>query len=285
MPLPQRDQSIFRLWDHPWKAAAMSSDADEHHPNCKICGAATSYVGALDANKCCQDRLGSRMLPVSGAMVPYFACNNCGFIFTNIMDKWTCDEFKARIYNQAYENINAPIPGRTGVPLKETPSYIKGSYIASNLTGSQGDIRIVDFGSGGDPGPTGQALIDAGFKVDSYEPYRANCAGPVGKYEVIIAIEVFEHCHDINSVKEFLKKHLSRDGIVWVQTLVHPHPTPQDILNSWYIAPRDGHISIHTLWSLTLMFNSIGMNFVQTARGSFAFRRLPTFPNQLFVNG
>jgi hypothetical protein len=147
------------------------------------------------------------------------------------MDKWTHDDFKSRICNEGYERINPPLPGNTDISLKETSSYIKGGYIASCFMGSQGDIRIVDFGSGGNPGPTGQALIDAGFEVDSYEPYRANCAGPVGKYDIIIAVEVLEHCHDINFVKWFFKKHLSGDGVVWVQTLVHPHPAPQDIMN------------------------------------------------------
>ena len=73
--------------------------------------------------------------------------------------------------------------------------------------------------------------------------------------------------------------------MIWIQTLVHPHPAPDDILSSWYISPRDGHVSIHTFWSLTLLFNLVGMNFVQTPRGMFAFRRIPTFRNQIFVAG
>jgi Methyltransferase domain len=262
----------------------MMSGFENLHPICKICSADTKYLGSLDANKCCIDRLGSRALPISPVTVPYFVCTNCGFIFTTFMDKWTPEEFKRRIYNHDYERINPPIPGRTNVPFKETPSYTKGKSIASLFDGSQNELRIIDFGAGGNPGPTGQALIDAGFHVHSHEPYRADCAEPEGRYGLIIAIEVLEHCHDLKSITGFVKKYIQDDGIVWIQTLVHPHPAPEDILTSWYIAPRDGHISIHTLWSLTLMFNSIGLNFVQTVHGMFAFRKMPEFSNKIFLN-
>jgi hypothetical protein len=263
----------------------MTSNLLEAPTVCKICNSGVKLVGSIDANKCCLDRLGKRALPISDVMVPYYSCNNCGFIFTNFMDKWTPEDFKRDIYNDDYARINPPIPGRDVVPFKETPSYQKGLYIAAHFDGSQSEIRVLDYGSGGNPGPTGQALIDKGFQVHSYEPYRGDGAQPDGKYDLIICIEVLEHCHDLKYVTEFMKRLLSRDGMIWIQTLVHPHPAPDDILSSWYISPRDGHVSIHTFWSLTLLFNLVGMNLVQTPRGMFAFRRIPTFRNQIFVAG
>jgi hypothetical protein len=267
------------------KRFAMTSNRLEAPTVCKICNSGVKLVGSIDANKCCLDRLGKRTLPISDVMVPYYSCNNCGFIFTSFMDNWTPEDFKRDIYNDDYIRISPPIPGRDIVPVKETPSYEKGLHIAALFDGSQSEIRVLDFGAGGNPGPTGQALIDKGFQVHSYEPYRADCAQPDGKYDLIICIEVLEHCHDLKYVTEFMKRCLSRDGMIWVQTLVHPHPAPDNILSSWYISPRDGHVSIHTSWSLTLLFNSVGMNFVQTARGMFAFRRIPTFRNQIFLAG
>lgn len=210
-------------------------------------------------------------MPVSTVLVPYFACTNCGFVFTNHMDNWTAEDFQRNIYNNDYAMIDPPIPGRVNVLLQETPSYLMGLHIARHFEGSQNRIRILDYGAGGDPGPTGQALMDSGFMVDSYEPYRANCRNPEGKYDLIICIEVLEHCHDLGRLREFFPEHLSMDGLIWIQTLLHPHPTPERILDSWYIAPRNGHISIHTLWSLTLLFNSMGMNLAVMAQGTFAF--------------
>jgi len=201
------------------------------------------------------------------------------------MDEWSAEDFKNNIYNEEYDRINPPIPGQENVPFKETPSYQKGLFIASLFDASQNEIRILDFGAGGNPGATGQALIDQGFSVDSYEPFRADCPEPKGRYDLIICIEVLEHCHDPANIAGYMKKLLSRDGLIWIQTLLHPAPTPPDILDSWYIAPRDGHITIHTFLSLTILFNQLGLNFVQTARGLFAFGKPPTFPNQIFLTG
>lgn len=250
---------------------------------CKACHCPSIEIGKLDANKCCIDRLGSRFLPISENLIPYLACPNCGFIYTVYMDKWTSDDFKTKIYNQEYELLNPPIPGRINVPFHENPSYLKGLHIGQFFQDSKNSLKILDFGAGGNPGPTGKALMDSGFSVDSVEPYRADCSNTSNKYDLIIAIEVLEHCHDLEAVKIFMKEHLADDGLVWIETLLHPFPTPENILSSWYIAPRDGHISVHTFASLTKLFNSAGLNLVSTANGIFAFKNLPRFLNKIFI--
>jgi isoleucyl-tRNA synthetase len=60
-------------------------------------------------------------------------------------------------------------------------------------------------------------------------------------------------------------------------------PAGNDILSSWYIAPRNGHISIFTLPAITLLFRRYEINIIQTAFGVFGFKKLPTFKNKLFV--
>ena len=251
-------------------------------PPCKVCQSPTRYLGSLDANRCCIDRLGKRFLPVSSETLPYYGCSCCSFIFTTHMDHWSAEDFKTKIYNAEYEKLNPPIPGREHVPLKETPSYLAGLRIASLFQGSQQRIRVLDYGAGGNPGPTGQGLIDSGFSVQSYEPYRSDGQPPRGKFDVIVCIEVMEHCHDLGHVSASLAHYLSSDGIILIQTLMHPHPIPDNVLTSWYIAPRDGHVSIFTLFALTLLFRRVGINIVQTIHGTFAFRRLPAFPNHIF---
>jgi 2-polyprenyl-6-hydroxyphenyl methylase/3-demethylubiquinone-9 3-methyltransferase len=251
--------------------------------NCKVCGAFSIEIGKLDINKCCIDRLGARFLPVSEILIPYLACPNCGFIYTTYMDNWEPDDFKTKIYNAEYEHLNPPIPGRTNVPLHERPSYLKGIHIGQFFQDSKKHLKILDFGAGGNPGPTGQALIDLGFSVDSIEPYRADTYDTFEKYGLIIAIEVLEHCHDLEAIKSFMQAHLADDGLIWIETLLHPFPTPANILSSWYIAPRDGHISIHTFTSLTKLFNVAGLNVVSNLFGTFAFKNLPRFANKIFV--
>lgn len=250
---------------------------------CKLCGRNARYAGSIDQNKCCLDRFGARLLPPAETRWPYYICENCGFIFTDFCDGWSVVDFKERIYNSDYDRVNPPALGRMTVPVRETASYQTGLRIAELLAGSQSAIRLLDFGAGGNPGPTGQALLDCGFALDSYDPYRADSVAPAGQYEVILALEVLEHCHDPRAVAAQIARHLAPGGLLWVQTMLHPHPAGDDILQSWYIAPRDGHLSIHTLPSLTVMFNAVGLNLVQTVLGVFAFRRLPGFPNKIFV--
>jgi hypothetical protein len=145
-------------------------------------------------------------------------------------------------------------------------------------------MRVLDFGAGGNPGPTGLALQDRNFRVYSHDPYRADAAPlPAGTFELIVAIEVFEHCHDLQALAHFMQERLADEGLIWIQTMLHPHPTPPNVFDSWYIAPRNGHISIFSLPALSVLFEAVGINIVMTARGLFGFKRPPRFKNRIFV--
>jgi len=267
--------------------ANPSVNAFQQNLQCKCCGANSNFIGSVDFNKSCIDRLGTRAFPVSDILVPYWKCDNCGFIFTIYADEWSDLDFQRLIYNADYIKADPPIPGRQNVPVKETPSYHKGKLISSMFQGSQKEINILDYGAGGNPGPTGLALMDDGFNVRSFEPHRAKGTEadqlPEGSYHLIIAVEVFEHCHDLRDLAAFMDKHLSGDGLIWIQTLLHPHPAPPNILSSWYISPRNGHVSIFTLAALTILFSSVRINIVQTVNGIFGFKGLPRFRNKIFM--
>lgn len=250
---------------------------------CKCCRAGTSLIGTLDFNKSCLDSRGVKPFPVSGEAVPYWGCPGCGFVFTTYTDSWTAADFKQRIYNAEYIKADPPIPGREQVPLRETPAFLKGSFIGGFFAEARKEIRVLDFGSGGEPGPTGASLIEQGFTVVSYDPFRAETRMPEGKFDLILAIEVFEHVNDLRKLGQFMQEHICRDGLLWIQTLLHPFPMPPNVLDSWYIAPRNGHISIFTLHALSVFLRDFGLNVVQTSVATLAFRNLPGFPNKLFV--
>ena len=254
---------------------------------CKCCNADSPFIGTLDLNKSCHDRFGKRVFDISSIEIMYYKCSNCGFIFTNHMDNWTVEEFKEKIYNSEYGLADGVIPGfEAGIEdPRKSISYGNGANIANHFLDSKDEIKVLDFGAGGNPGNTGLALIDMGFDVTSFEPYLADQASEMKyhQYDLIIAIEVIEHCHNLLEVGDLLSKLLSRDGILWIQTALHPHPAGDDILSSWYIAPRNGHISIFTLPAITLLFRRHEINIVQTAFGLFGFKHLPTFKNTIFV--
>jgi 2-polyprenyl-6-hydroxyphenyl methylase/3-demethylubiquinone-9 3-methyltransferase len=231
------------------------------------------------------DRPENRIFPPSQEMVPYYSCKNCGFIFTDHMDGWGRSEFVERVYNEDYHKADPPflVPGGASFP-KDTIAYHNGLTLASRLKGAEKDIRILDFGAGGDPGVTGSALIDRGFQLDSYEPnFVEGCAEPTGTYDVIMLIEVIEHCHDLDDVMRKLARYLSDHGIIYVATMLHPAQHDASVLNSWYIAPRNGHISIFSFAALAVLFRRYGINLVQTLYGMVGFRQKPTFKNDFFV--
>jgi len=249
---------------------------------CKCCHAAAPFVGWVDFNKSCEDRRRPRPFPPSTEMVPYHRCRNCGFIFTKYCDAWSPEEFRARIYNEDYVKADYDPEIVNGVAA--TVSYRNGEKLAALLAGSGDRIRLLDFGAGGNPGRMGQALIDAGFRVTSYEPHFAESATQVeGKYDVIYSVETFEHCHDLAGMAAFLAEHLEDHGLLYFSTLLHPHPSAGDVLNSWYIAPRNGHISIFTFPAVSILFRRVGINIVQSLFGLVGLRNPTHFPNHIFV--
>jgi 2-polyprenyl-6-hydroxyphenyl methylase/3-demethylubiquinone-9 3-methyltransferase len=199
------------------------------------------------------------------------------------MDTWSQDDFRREVYNDNWYKCDIPPPG-TGYNIdRNHPSYKGGQLYAQLLATSRDTIRILDYGSGGNPGAVAVALIEAGFSVHSYEPYFSDSPStiPDGTYELIILAEVIEHCHNLDEITQFMRKRLCRDGILAIHTLLHPYPAYETVLNSWYVAPRNGHISIFTLPALTLLFHRVGMKIIQTAKGIFGFYHMPLWDNKM----
>ncbi len=252
--------------------------------NCKCCGGRANFKGTIDLNKTCHDRIAGRVFPVSNTLIPYYVCVNCGFIFTPYMDQWTMSKFKEIIYNDEYFKADGVLPGYENATRRETNSYKNGLRIADLLDGAQEQISILDYGAGGNPGDTGLALLDKGFDLHSYEPHFSNESNlPAGKFDYIYLIEVIEHCHKLDEVANFISKRLASDGMVHIQTLLHLLPTPENILQSWYISPRNGHISIFTFEALALLFRRHGINIVKTVFGIIGFKEKPKYKNKYFL--
>ena len=266
----------------------LHDSSNMSHIQCKCCSGEATIIGLADFNKSCHDRHGKPAFSPSDISVPYHRCTSCGFIFSTYCDSWEAKHFAGHIYNVDYEKADGIIPGfeEGKNDLKKSISYMNGQNLISRLgiTPDQG-LKILDFGSGGNPGLTGLAFLDHGFNLQSYEPYLNETATNVGNqlFDVIYAIEVIEHMVDLEEAIHFFDKHLSNNGLLHIQTGIHPHPAGKEIMNSWYIAPRNGHFSIFTQRALEKLFEHAGINIVTTTAGIFGFKDKPNFENSIMT--
>ena len=257
---------------------------------CKCCGADAPYLGDVDFSKTCHDRYGKKVFQNTGCDVPYQKCENCGFIFSTYADNWTSKEMKKLIYNEEYNKSDGVVPGwEEGLSdPRKSISYLNGEKLIQDYgLSKEQNIRILDFGSGGNPGNTGLCFLDKGFDLTSYDPYSANGDTNIelkhDKYDFIYSIEVFEHVVDLGKLCRFMSSHLSDTGMLHIQTLLHPNQTDHTILDSYYISPKNGHFSIFTFLSIFILFKSFGINVMNSPCGLVGFKNKPLFKNNIFV--
>ena len=285
---PQKITYVKELNDLIHSHKSFKENVDQNALDCKCCGSIAPILGTVDFAKTCMDRLGAAVFEKTECLVPYHKCSKCGFIFTNFADEWPDNTISQMIYNDDYGKADGVMPGWEAGENdpRQTISYKNGLKLINNLgiTGDQG-LQVLDYGAGGNPGSTGLCFEDKGFDLTSYEPYLRDGVTQLkyDKYDLIYSIEVFEHVINLTNLCDFMARHLSDRGLMYVQTLIHPHPAGEDILESWYIAPRNGHFSIFTFPAIFLLFKRVGINIVQTPMGMVGFKNKPLFKNNIFI--
>lgn len=185
--------------------------------------------------------------------VHYHRCISCGFIFTPHCDNFSTADFAREIYNDDYVKVDPDY-------LKIRPKAL--AEICLKQFGNVRDqINILDYGSGS--GLMADLLNAQGFNVRNYDPFStANNKRPDGKFDVITCFEVLEHTADPLLTCDLMQKSVKSNGIILFSTLVQPQTIETLKLSWWYIAPRNGHISIYTKRSLELVWAELGYKFV-----------------------
>jgi len=211
---------------------------------CKVCGMVTEIHGCVDAGRSCEISRGTYM-QLSGIPIYYHRCLHCGFLFTVAFDDWTFDDFRKNIYNEGY--------------AKADPDYADGSRARANaaMTASffdqLGVRRVLDYG-GGD-GITAAELRVKGFDAHSWDPIvdRQRDLPAPGTFDLVTAFEVFEHTPTPADTACVALSFLGPNGRLIFSTLLM-NELPRQATDHWYIAPRNGHISLHTSTSLATLF-------------------------------
>ncbi len=230
---------------------------DNKNLTCPVCREASALLDVVDLNKSCEEASG-KFLPLSGTPVYYAHCGNCGFCFAPEIMNWSLDEFAERIYNDQYVLIDPDY-------LEARPQANADNLVAL-FPALPPTVRHLDYGGGS--GSLAEILRDYGWNSVSYDPFenRDVTLDQLGQFDLITAFEVFEHVPDVQQLMCDIWQLLSENGVLMFSTLLSDgNIRPNERLNWWYASPRNGHISLFSRQSLTLLAQDSGFNF-----GSFS---------------
>jgi hypothetical protein len=219
--------------------------------SCKICRQQAELYGVRDFNTSCNSELPANVChPLSGLAIYYHQCTSCGLIFTRAFDDWDPQDYAVHIYNDEY--------------IQHDPEFVairpqKNLEVIMQTFKGIRDWRVLDYG-GGD-GQLATLLNNEGVIAQGWDPFHGSGIRPKGGFDFICSFEVFEHTPTPESTLQDLHSFLNPRGVIFFSTLVHDGRAAMGI-NNPYIAPRNGHITIHSRESLKHLFSKIGMNIL-----------------------
>ena len=212
---------------------------------CKICGASASLHGVVDFNKNCETFY-QRFFPLAGVPVWYHRCAECGFLFTTHFDHWTPDDWRREVYNDGYTAVDHE-QANGARALRNLESV-------TQVVRAKGTTRILDYG-GGD-GLLTRLLCEKYFDAQTWDPL-VDTVSPTGDFDLVTSFEVLEHTTTPRATLADMLTWVRPGGLVFFSTLTLDD-LPEQACDHFYIAPRNGHVSIHTTKSLDRMFSAAG---------------------------
>lgn len=221
---------------------------------CKICKGRAPFFDVVDFNKCCDLEEPYQFGPANVA-VPYFRCEACQFAFTTFFDGWDASLFQHYIYNDMYIHVDPE--------YAEIRPVNTGRSLAAMLQGFE-RLRLLDYGSGS--GVLTAVLRQAGFRsVAEFDPFSSP-ERPQGRFDIITCFETIEHAPDPVAFIQDMTSLLAEGGCMIIGTSLQPADFQTLRGAWWYVAPRNGHVSIYSLQSLRRLAERAGL----TVRGSRA---------------
>ncbi|MBV8578900.1 MAG: class I SAM-dependent methyltransferase, partial [Acetobacteraceae bacterium] len=263
-----RDLAFF---DRPHRLHPGGGDDAEVQP-CKVCGGVSRPFDRVDFLKFCSttDCYG---FGFSGVDVTYLRCSSCGFIFTTFFDDWTQEDFAQHVYNEDYALVD-------GEYAEVRPSKVAAG-MAEKLEGLNG-LRLLDYGSGS--GAFAARMRAAGFLyVESYDPF-SNPSRPSGQFDLITCFEVIEHTISPVDALRDMRSLLNEGGCIVFSQALQPPDIERIRGNWWYIAPRNGHVSIFGAEALAALAARVDFSFFEGA-GWYAFAPQNPSPESLKLLG
>lgn len=216
--------------------------------------------GVVDFNKSCEIDKGVA-LELSGVPVWYYRCASCGFLFTPLFDPFSPDDWRKHVYNDGYAQVDPDYSGaraEANAPLVRTIAEQLGLMDPMRQATLIERPRMLDYGSGA--GTLTELLADLPVERAAWDPFQAPDKGdkrPSGKFELVTAFEVFEHTATPLETARDALGFVRPGGALLFSTLVCDDLPPQKT-DWWYLAPRNGHVSIHSTRSLDVLCGVLG---------------------------
>lgn len=237
---------------------------------CPVCGGEGRLLDVIDASVSC---VRPQPFELSGVAVYYAVCAGCGYCWSPTMRDWPLSRYASDIYNDGYGVVD--------------PDYAEARPVkqAGNMVEAFGAAPMqwhLDYG-GGD-GRMSRELKEKGWNSHSFDPFHDYGHMPSGVFDVITAIEVFEHVPEPHRLFTDLAALTAPEGIVIFTTLLSDGQLHTDErIKWWYIAPRNGHVSIWSKKSLEWMVRKYGFNARSSPKGFHVlFRgRMPEWAGKL----
>jgi Methyltransferase domain len=260
-----------------WSHRQLASLRQRSSTTCKVCEHDAEVFDVVDWRKTCDLQLYPGGL--SGCPVYYFRCPDCGFVFTDFCDDFQPSDWQRLVYNEDYRLVDPDYVERRP---RQNAAVIE-SYL------SHFDRSVVGLDYGGGNGLTTDILRGKGHRFDTYDPFGRqdlSCATD-SMYGFCSAFEVAEHVPDpMGFMKNLLSLVRSERFVVMIGTQVHDGLVSNESrLSWWYVAPRNGHISIYSRRSLMHLAAACGLELVSMSRSThFMVRGYDrSFIRQMFV--
>ena len=223
---------------------------------CSICGErCLKLLGSKDFGISGSDYfIGNRTFKDYGVLIPYFECQQCFFVFTNAFDNWTDLDWRQHVYNDGYVLADPPFVSER--PCRNA-QLIEGLFHRELPT-----LSILDIGSGS--GKMSDALKAKAKQVVSWDPhYCDESVSEQQRFDLITSFECVEHVphHRQLELAESFARKLLRTPSARILFSTELQSTASN-LDWWYICPRNGHISIHSRQSLSIMMSRFHLSLV-----------------------
>ena len=242
------------------------------HATCKCCESQATLWGVTDFNRSCEDRRQAPR-PLSGIPIYYYHCPGCGLVFTTAFDHFSREDFSTYIYNSEYVDVDPDfLTERPAATARACTEFFAGSR----------NISILDYGGGN--GSMADHLRANGFTdVTTYDPFvPAHATRPERQFDLITAFEVMEHTNRPAQTRDDMIALLNPEGLLMFSTLLIPDEIAPEDIGWWYIAPRNGHVTLYSKPSLKKLLATRGFSMAsKNGHLHIAWKAIPGFARHL----